>query len=876
MTDEPLSSVSVSAPSVEEVGIRLAEWESGGDEWVGCGNIAGEWRRACREHASEVAVCWGAGSWTYNEFGERIEALAASLRSKGVQAGDRVGASMRERRFWPLAMLAIARAGGIYVPLDLNVPEPRLKSVISDAGVGLIVSDDEQVAERFGCEWLSVETESSVGVKEDAEGPRVFALLYTSGSTGEPKGVMVDHAGVINEVTAMGKLLELTPGDRVLQFSSPGFDASLEEMLACLLSGATLVPRADSAMADFSSFSASIENQEITVLNMPTAFLTAWSGWMRELGLRMTETARAAVTGGERLSAQAVEDWQASGGGKVRLLNTYGPTEASIAATCQIIDEHWNEAGDPPIGRPLAGFRVRIEKTDTDEWGELWIGGVSVGSGYWNRKEQTAAAFREIDGERWYLTGDLAKWDEQGRLVFGGRKDDQLKIRGHRIEPDEVIRVLESHADVSKAHVGAIESERGVLLAGWVKWIGDAPEEWASLLRNYLRKSLPEASVPVRWARVDEFKLTERDKLDRKALPDPELAGPTNSEAPSTETEVALAKIWSTLLEVSEVGRDDDFFDLGGSSLLALRLFGRIKSNFGVSLPMAELLRASRLKSLAEVIDGDKETVDDGIPNVIPLREGSARSPLFCIHGGDGGVLFYRELALHLPKGVPLLTVESPELRVEGMVGVGTIEEMAVRYLKAVKKRQPEGPYHLAGYSFGGVMVYEMARLLVEAGEEVEFLGLFDTENPSVKWRKYGLGERMKVYWNAHASFSWLSRCGIIVSRALEGVATNLRVRAEVSAANEAGLTEAHSKLRMLQVRESHGAAMDAYVPPPLDLEVVLFKTEAVDDKFDVAEDYGWSSLVRNLRILDVPGEHLTMFNREYVQDLAKEMEKVL
>jgi thioesterase domain-containing protein len=223
-----------------------------------------------------------------------------------------------------------------------------------------------------------------------------------------------------------------------------------------------------------------------------------------------------------------------------------------------------------------------------------------------------------------------------------------------------------------------------------------------------------------------------------------------------------------------------------------------------------------------------------------------------------------------------LLTIESPELSIEGAVEVGTIEEMAVRYLKAVRRRQPKGPYHLAGYSFGGTMVYEMARLLTEAGEKVEFLGLFDTENPARDWRKYGMKERMSVYWKAHASFSRLSRCGILLSRAIEGMATNLRVKAEVRAAAEAGVTQPHSKLRMLQVRESHGAAMDAYVPKPLDLEMILFKTEAIDDKFEVAADYGWSDLVRNLKIVDVPGEHLTMFDSQHVEGLARQVEEHL
>lgn len=859
---------------------KLRQLESEGDAWTGCGDVAGEWRRACTLYDGCEAICWPEGSWSYAELGRRIESLAVRLKQAGVRRGDRIGVSCVELRYWPLALLAIATVGAVYLPLDRRVPEGRLRSMVKDAGVIVMVGDEESHAMTFACRWVAVELDSDDEAGQMVDGYSeqggLLALLYTSGSTGQPKGVMVEHAGVINEVMAVARMIGVGPGERMLQFSSPGFDASVEEMLSCLLSGAVLVPRSLDAVESFECFLSYVIEKRVTVLNLPTAFWASWCGWMMEMGKGVPAGVRVVIVGGERLSGRALRDWMECGGRQRVLLNTYGPTEASIAATAQLIHGSWNEDGDPPIGRPLTGYLVRVvdedgERVKNGESGELWLGGLGVGPGYWNRDAQTAAAFFEMEGERWYRTGDLVKWDDEGRLVFGGRIDAQVKILGHRIEPDEVIRVLESHPRVAAAHIAGIEHDGSIMLAAWVKWVGEVPNSWVGELGEYLRVRLGSASVPLRWALVKEFALTERGKLDRRALPEPELLGGLESAPPEGETEKRLAGIWQNLLGIDRLGRDDDFFDLGGTSLLALRLFGRIAQDFGISLPMAELLRAPCLKGLAELLDASvgERVREPGIPVVTPLRAGDDKVPLFCVHGGDGGVLFYRQLAELLPEGLPLFSIESPELSAEGRVSERTIEEMGKSYLQAVRKKQEKGPYYLAGYSFGGVMVYEMARQLCETGEEVAFLALLDTENPAAGFRRYGCSERLQVFWRATFGYDWWTRSGLLASRMFDGVATHLRVKSEQRAVREAGQTPPHSNLRMLQVRELHSEAMDAYRPQALDLKVLLFKTEAVNDKFEVADDYGWRSLVRELQIVTVPGEHLTMFDQENVGNLA-------
>jgi amino acid adenylation domain-containing protein len=863
----------------------LTSWESGGEP-AAHQHLAQAWRASVERHGLTCALWTPDEAISYDQLGAQVEHLAACLMEAGVSHGQNVASILWSRKHLAVVQLALARIGAVNVPLDPALPKNRLFTIIEDAAPLLAISDDPERCANFSLPWLKVDGASGKSCSAELPSdPRdVLSILYTSGSTGKPKGVMMVHGGVTNEARGMAGLAGIVPGARLLQFASPGFDTSLEELLSTLLSGATLVPRPENLAADLDEFQRFIRTAEITVLDLSTAHWAAWCAWMASEQETIPNNVRTTIIGGERASAAAVKDWFAAGGRDHLLINTYGPTEASIVGTAELIRGDWNEAGDPAIGRPLPGVFARIgdssgRRMPPSAAGELWLGGICVGPGYWQQPDRTTASFHFIDGRWWYRTGDRVCWDSNGKLRFLGRQDDQLKIRGNRIEPNEVIRVLEMFPGVSAAHAGPVPGHGGgSQLAAWVRW-NETPEDgWPGKLAAFAAVHLPAAAIPTRWAAVEEFKLTERGKLDRRQLPEPLLTGSSHvsSEPPVTPSEKWLAEVWSELLGVRTIGRDESFFELGGHSLAALRLFARIAKEWKIRIPMAALIQAPTPRMLGEAIDRERSGNKASRSIVVPVRPDGDLPPLFCIHGGDGGVFFYRDLVEQLPPGRPLLAIEAPALSADDEAVPVSVEETAAAYVAALCEHQPSGPYHLAGYSYGGLLVIEIARRLLAAGETVAFAGLFDTINPAAPVRQYRLLERAEVFWDAQEHPGLLGKIGRILKRTREGIATHFRVRFEIRTARSSGVTEPHSQLRMLKVRETHWESMKAYQPAPLGCHITLFKSRATDDKFHIPDDYGWRPLVDSIEIVNVDGKHLTMFAPEHVASLAREINRRL
>lgn len=863
----------------EETARWLAQVGDGGPPLEGPAHLAEAWRGVVQVHANRLALWSPEKSWTYAEVHHRAENLALDLQKAGVRAGQAVVAHPPRRADWLIVLTAVALLGAVYLPLGHRVPSARMRGMVRDSQAEVLVGVAPENVDLGLRTVPCPENASSPPVQLPAPPLAPLALLYTSGSTGQPKGVPVEHHGALNEARWAAQALGLGPGDRLLQFAAPGFDAALEEMLACALSGATLVPRPEHVTEDLAAFHAFLETAGITALDLPTAFWSEWTAWMKAHQRRVPASIKATIIGGERASAQALAQWQSVGGGT--LWNSYGPTEASIVATAAEISAYAGSPQDPPIGRPLPGYLVHVvnehgELMPPGAVGEIWIGGPGVASGYWRRPDLTAAAFVEKEGVRWYRTGDLGYWDAQGLLHFAGRRDDQLKIRGHRVEPEEAARLIERFPGVAGAYVGLAGPSDHRRLTAWVRWAEPPPSAWPNALRRHLADELPPAAIPVHWMAVEAFPLTERGKIDRAALPEPELS-PETGEPPVTPTERRLAQIWRGVLGVDHVSRQDSFFELGGDSLSALRLFGRLVEDFGVQLPMASLMQAPTLQQLAEVIDQRAQTAAMAAkvrpaPYVVPLSETNGKPPLFCIHGGDGGVFFYRELARHLPEGLSLVTIESSALSAEVMPEIQSVEASAKEYVAAILRHQAQGPYYLAGYSYGGVLVYEIARQLRAAGEQVAFLALFDTQNPACSGRAYTWRERLQVFRQAHAHLSPRQQWLRLLNRVRQGVITHVKVRLEKVCAQLARHSQPHSWLRALQVREAHSRAMDAYCPRTLDVPLVLFKASTVDDKYATPEDYGWTGLPAALEIATVPGSHLDMFTGANAAYLAREL----
>lgn len=841
-------------------------------------NLAEIWRDAATTHAARPAILTSEGSITYAQLAARAESLAAALHASGIKEGARVASRFTDRTHNIVVFLSCLRLGAIHVPIDPALPEGRVEMILLLARPDILLADDPawQPASAPALRLDPRAITPGVCPAPFPNNPTApLAILFTSGSTGQPKGVWLDHRGVALETAAVASTVGIGPEDRVLQMASPGFDASLEEIVSALRSGAALAPLPPGGAGDFATFHRFVGHSRLTILAFPTAYWIAWSRWLRDTGRPVPPDTRAVIIGGEPATAEAVADWFAAGGPDKPVFNGYGPTETSI-----IVTSHWIDGpllAPPPIGKPLPGVIARFASPEGHAvpprvGGELIIGGPFVGPGYLDATAEDGK-FAEALGTRWYRTGDLAIADENGDLHFLGRIDEQLKIRGHRIEPEETRRALLSHPLVADAHVAAYPpGSSNPALAAWIIPRADLPADWASRLARHGKASLSAAAVPTLWATLPAFPLNERGKLDRARLPEPAPAVGDNARhaPPRGPVETTLVEIYSRLLGQNSIGRDDSFFDLGGSSMDAMRLFAEIASEFGKHLPMALLARAPTPALLAEHIVADHE--NEGGPRVhaLPMVTNGRNPALFCIHGGDGGVLFYRGLAEAFSAHQNLLAIESPALGSAEPLDTGSVESLATEYIRAMRRRQPRGPYRIAGYSFGGVVAYEMARQLEADGESIGFLCIFDTVNPALALRPYGAKERFRVYWTSLGDTATTAKLAALAKRVVQGVITFTRVRVESKLARLIARTRPHSSLRGLQVRDAHGQAMDAYRPGPILSPLTVVKAATGDHKFDVPVDYGWNACASSLVLLTVPGTHLTLFDPANVGTLAE------
>ncbi|HEV7784396.1 MAG TPA: non-ribosomal peptide synthetase, partial [Thermoanaerobaculia bacterium] len=511
-----------------------------------------------------------------------------------------------------VALFGVLKAGGVCVPLDPSYPPERLSFIREDAGVEVVL-DAAAIAEIT--EIGESDELGEIGIDPD----NLAYLIYTSGSTGRPKGVMVRHGSLANYVASFRDEHGLGPSDRVLQFSALSFDTSAEEIYPCLTSGATLVLRDDSVLGTPAGFLQACGEQGITVLDLPTAF---WHGLVTGLEAEpaaLPPALRLVILGGERALPERLAAWHAlSQGSRIRLVNTYGPTETTIVATRCNLEPGVAVAGEVPIGRPVPSASARVVDPEarlvpTAVPGELWVGGVGVARGYRGRADLTAERFvpdpwSAEPGARAYRTGDLVRWQSTGDLEFLGRVDDQVKIRGFRVELREIEAALLEHPRVEAAVVAARERGAGDRrLEAFVVPRGASPAP--SELRAFLRERLPDYMVPAVFATLAALPLTPSGKVDRRAVSAAAaetMAHPDEGKAfvaPRTAAEETVAAVWSEVLGLPRVGATDHFFELGGHSLLLPQVLHRLRAAFQVEVPLRLLFDEPTLEGLAQAVE---------------------------------------------------------------------------------------------------------------------------------------------------------------------------------------------------------------------------------------------------------------------------------
>jgi natural product biosynthesis luciferase-like monooxygenase protein/amino acid adenylation domain-containing protein/non-ribosomal peptide synthase protein (TIGR01720 family) len=842
------------------------------------------------------AVACGARVLTYGELDASSARLASRLRAAGAGPEVPVAVFLDRSAELGVALLAVLRAGGAFLPLDVAYPRERLEYLLEDSGARVVVTRSD-LAGRLpaGTAGVLCVDDGAPGPVDAGEvarvGPDALAyLIYTSGSTGRPKAVMVSHRSLVCFIEGIRERIGYTPADRVLQFASPAFDVMIEEVFPAWASGACVVFPEGEAPGSPRELQRVLEDQRVTIAELPTAF---WHEWVRQTvedGGALPETLRLVAMGSERVLPERLAQWARLG---KPLLHGYGLTEATVATTTVLLPagEDGSRWPSVPIGVPLPNAEAHVldsggEPVPAGVPGELYLGGEVVARGYRGHPALTAERwvphpFADAPGARLCRTGDRARRLPDGNLEFLGRIDGQAKIRGFRIEPGEVEAVLGAHPAVGEAVVVVREDARGEkILVGYVS-AGAGTEVAGEELRAWLRERLPEHMVPGAIVALERLPLTPGGKVDRRALPAPEWTGGAEYLAPRTATEEVLAGIWAETLGLERVGVEASFFALGGHSLLAMQAVSRVRRALGVELPLRTLFDEPTVAALARRVDALRLAgAASELPLLVPVRARGERRPLFLVHPVGGGVMAYAALAARLHPEQPVFALRSRGTE-PGEEPRGTVEEMARDYLAAVRGEQPAGPYRLGGWSMGGVVAFEMARQLEAAGEEVEALVLIDSRLP-----------RLAAPGRAGA------RDGLLLVQAF---AQDLGIPADRLPAPDADAGEAAYLGRVLRSARAAGLlpgdldparmqqlygvfrfnlrAMHGYRPGSYGGRVTLLRVgeRGLAERLLGKRAAGWRRVARGeLEVRTVPGTHHTMLREPQVETLAGEVERAL
>ncbi|MGE8415760.1 MAG: amino acid adenylation domain-containing protein, partial [Pseudomonas sp.] len=701
-----------------------------------------------------VALLCAGEQLSYGQFNQRANQLAHKLIEQGVGPDVRVGIAVERGLDMIVGLLAVLKAGGAYVPLDPEYPQERLHYMMQDSGIQLLLTQSpllerlqDGLAVPYLCldqapAWLAGMAQGNPPERSSAE--NLAYVMYTSGSTGRPKGVGITHNALSQHARATASHFNMTAADRGLQFSTFNFDAFVEQLYPALIRGASVVIRGK-ALWDSETFYRELIEQGISIVDLSTAYWFMLGKDFAAKGPRDFGRLRQLNLGGEAMPAEGVAAWKQAGLKHACLLNTYGPTEATVSATAHDCGAYLDGAQPMPavipLGKALPGRSIYLLDNSGNlplngVIGELMIGGDLLARGYHDRPGLTAERFIpdpfSSDGGRLYRTGDLARYDAEGVIEYAGRIDHQVKIRGFRIEMGEIEARLLELTQVREAIVLAQDGASGPQLVAYVvpaaQVAADTPQAQAQLreqLKAALKEVLPDYMLPAHLLFLDALPLSPNGKLDRKALPKADASLLQQAyNAPESELEQQIAALWSQVLGVDQVGLDDNFFELGGHSLDALRLIGAINQALAVQLSINALFTAPTVGQLAgEIAAGQPVSAQ----NVIAL--GGSGQPLFCFHPAGGSVYGYLPLAAQLRDHCTVYGVLH-QAYLQADWSEVSWQAMIERYAASIRQVQPTGPYYLAGWSLGGSIAMDVASELEAAGERVRFLGLLDPTPP--------------------------------------------------------------------------------------------------------------------------------------------------
>ncbi|WNJ96980.1 amino acid adenylation domain-containing protein [Vibrio ruber] len=841
-----------------------------------------------------TAVVFEDQSLSYAELNARANQLAHWLIEQGVRPDSRVAVCLERSCELVVSLLAILKAGGAYVPLDPGYPAERLTYMLSDsAPVALLTTGAlRDVLGEIPASTRLVDLASAVQPWLDCPqtNPEVAELtnrhlayiIYTSGSTGLPKGVMNEHRGVVNRLYWMQQDYGFSAEDVVLQKTPFSFDVSVWEFFCPLWSGATLLMTKPEGHKDPDYLKSLITNQGVTILHFVPPMLQSF---LEVVSPNDCPSLRLVFCSGEALPAEAIRKSYARLP-QIELHNLYGPTEAAVDVTAWHCPRQL-EGDRVSIGHPVANTRMYVLDSDgrpvpVGVEGELYIGGVQVARGYLNRDELTAERFvANPYNEAYpvmYRTGDVGCWLADGTIEYRGRNDDQVKIRGFRIELGEISSALQSCTGVQDAVViaRAFGESGDKQLVGYYTAVNQDAAPDVATLKAELSERLPAHMVPAVYVLIDAMPLTPNGKVNRKALPEPDISSVVRHEyqAPVGDAEEKLAAIWSELLGVEQVGRADNFFELGGHSLLAVRMVSEAQRQ-GMALDLARLMTTPVLRELAATVQSqDAVTPNSDNPaqhdQVIPFRTTGKQLPLFIVPEFSGELLYGPALTANIDPDVPVYGLSAPDRM---QPSLKTYQRMAERYVTMIRRTQPQGPYRLFGWSSGGVLAYEVASQLLGQDQQIEFIGLLDSWVPGVIKQPEQSDEEM-ITALSHNMVAYLAG-------QLNGAPVELPQQAHWQDYYQLGCTAGYlpqawteTYFHQMLIHQKDFLRAE-YQPLPVPVHIDLIATQqsqAIDPLL------GWSQVLpsENIHCVTVPGTHYELMNASYISDVGAAISQVI
>jgi amino acid adenylation domain-containing protein len=740
----------------------VEEWNDTALPVVGPLTLHGQFEAYAATTPDALAVVDARASLTYGELNQLATNVASHLRQRGAGPGARVGIAIDRSVKMVAALLGILKTGAAYVPLDPSYPRERLAYMVEDSGAALVLTEQTDVdgtASSFPgvlsldeCLHPGADSDADIAAAPDGEA----YVIYTSGSTGQPKGVVISHRAAASMLHAFRGRFGMTSGDRWIAVTTLSFDISVLELFGPLSCGASVFVASTDDARDGIGLMGLVDAWQPTFMQAtPTTWrMVLESGWAGSSNLTL-------LVGGEALPPDLAARLRLR---CARLFNVYGPTETTIWATAAEI----HDASSPiTIGRPLANVRVYVldrsgEPVPVGLPGELYIGGAGVAVGYHGREALTAERFvpdrfSAAKGARMYRTGDLVRWRPDGDLEFLGRLDHQVKVRGHRIELGEIENALARHPAVGQAVVTAQVTSAGDRLL--VAYVVAAGEIEGGDLRRFLRDRLPDYMIPSFFQKLDHAPMTLNGKIDRSRLPAVELNETRTIVEPRTDLETSLVRLWEEELDVRPIGVTDNFFDLGGHSLMATRLCARLSERIGRRLHVATFFQAPTIAELAARLS-EPSAESDGL--LVPLRTGGTGTPYFCVPGVGDNPFIFADLARHLAADRPVYSFRFPDsaraMRSEPRVLVASIARCLVARMRSI---QPSGPYLLGGYCFGGLVAFEMAQQLHDEGDTVAALTIFEMFLPGA-FRMPTARDRVAYHLRFLRSVGWRDRIGFV------------------------------------------------------------------------------------------------------------------